>query len=346
MKKRVLSLVLCLIMVFSLFPAFGMSAAATSATGSLDNMVSNKLKVSWTSDDGNDSSGKVTRTNDTAMSAVLAKKSCTTTLTLTNLSSEPQNLSFTYSATANKGTVVIDGYTVVNNSSVSNQDYPAAHSSSWTGELAANSDSAKNHITITLTRNSDSANGSGNYTNLTLSGIEMEEAIPDDIQEGEIYSGGFVYTPKAACADGLQVGDDIDLSQTYYVNVGTESAPDFREVTITKDTYYVEKSGDTYNHYVQKTEKSDGFYGDADPITGWTPITGDGMYYMKDHNTFLQVQSVTGNLTHYAYSNKLIASKSGNEADGLVTGPSESIGGWDTGDTRAIVVERDGTQIR
>ena len=335
MKKRSLSLLLALVMVFSLLPMFNMNAAATSATGSLDNMVSNKLKITWTSDDGNDSSGKVTRTNDTAMTAVLAKKSCTTTLTLTNISDEPQNLSFTFSATANKGTVVIDGYNVVNNSSVSNAKYPDDHASNWSGTLAANTGA----ITITMTRNSDSAGGSGNYTNLTLTNIQMEDATPTDIQEGEIYSSGFVYTPKK---DGLLVGDDIDLSQTYYVQVDGQ----WKEVTISKDTYYtaVANDGADHNDRVVKTQKSDGYYGEPSAVTGWTPITGEGMYYMKDHNTFLPVQAENGTLTHDAYSNKLIAAKSSSPSDGMIVGPGESIGGWNSGESDVIVVDAAGNE--
>lgn len=176
------------------------------------------------------------------------------------------------------------------------------------------------------------------------------------MQEGEIYSGGFVYTPKADYADGLQVGDDIDLSQTYYVNVGTESAPDFREVTITKDTYYTQELNDgaAHNDRVQKVQRSDGnrvgYFGDASPVSGWTPITGDGLYYMKDaesaavHNNFVLVQSENGTLTHDAYSNKLIAAKSGNPSDGMIVGPGESIGGWNSGDSDVIVVDTNGVE--
>lgn len=345
MKKRMLCWLLALVMVFSLMPAFGMNAAAADTAVSVSgSLTDTRITLSaTTSNTGNNAySWSASGNTITGYAAGTGNQytgtDTTTVITITNNSHGKAKISFHYVMTP----------TAENNShyyghmNINGGSDIGGGSSSAVKEDDFISDELEDGQSVTVSLFAYKGAGYGRSVDVTLSSVTLTPVggtNPDDppLNPDDIVDGNFVYSPAQT---GLHVGDDIDLSQTYYVKVDGQ----WKEVSISKDTYYSEKTGDTYNHYVQKTEKSDGFYGDADPITGWTPITGDGMYYMKDHNTFLQVQSVTGKLTHYAYSNKLIASKSDNEADGLVTGPSESIGGWTTGDTTAIVVERDGTQ--
>ncbi len=344
MKKRMLCWLLALVMVFSLLPAFGMNAAAAdTAVSVIGSLTDTRITLSATTSNTGNNAYSWSASGDTITGYAAGTGNqytgtdTTTVITITNNSSGKAKISFHYTMTptAENNSNYYGHMNINGGSDIGGGSSSAVQEDNFvSGEL-------EHGQSVTVSLFAYKGSGYGRRVDVELSRVTLTPVggtNPDDppLNPDDIVDGNFVYSPAQT---GLHVGDDIDLSQTYYVNVDGQ----WKEVSISKDTYYSEKTGDTYNHYVQKTEKSDGFYGDADPITGWTPITGDGMYYMKDHNTFLQVQSVQGNLTHYAYSNKLIASKS-NEADGLVTGPSESIGGWTTGDTTAIVVERDGTQ--
>lgn len=166
---------------------------------------------------------------------------------------------------------------------------------------------------------------------------------------------GYSYQPTDY--HGLKVGADIDLSETYYVNINefdTTKPEDWREVTISKDTYYtpVANDGQAHKDSVVKTPVAgDGIHGKAASVSGWTPVTGEGMYYLldadpanhnKQHNNFVIVTTENGTLEYRAYSNKLIASKSGNESDGMITGPGEGIGNWHTGTSSAYVMDNNG----
>lgn len=331
MKKRMLCWLLALVMVFSLLPTFGMNAAAASDNQTLDGT---SIYVSW-STQGNNSNVTI---SGTTINASVYGGNNTTKITIRNDYTDDRVLSFDYSGKYENSTVTIAGTTVASSTYNGSRDYSGKYPPASSDGVLKSGES----IDIVLSANKNKQT-TINLTNIKLDPVGGETPTTPP-------SGNYEY--HETDYKGLKVGDDIDLSQTYYVNVGTEANPDYREVTITKDTYYtaVADDGADHNDRVAKTQKSDGFYGDPSPLKGWTPITGAGMYYMKDdvgaavHNTFLPVQAENGTLQYDAYSNKLIASKSSRPSDGMIVGPSESIGGWTTGTSDVIVVDEAGNE--
>ena len=109
MKKRLLSLVLCLVMVFSLFPAFGMNAlAADSGTVTL---ADTQLGVSWYV--SYPSNVNYVNGSGTSINASVQGKNQYVTITLTNNSGKDGQLSFDYSGRCKQGKVTVAETTVI-----------------------------------------------------------------------------------------------------------------------------------------------------------------------------------------------------------------------------------------
>lgn len=339
MKKRMLCWLLALVMVFSLLPAFGMTAMATDVPSTY---LPAGVSISYSNVDSLDTS------NSGYLNFKI--KSKTATIEITNTGTGNATITFGYrSIYPSHFQLTVDGETKTVTSSFQTVTSRVLGQNESVKLLVTSDGDYNFSIQRPLTRSASSTPTPSPTPSDDPTPTPSGEPTPTPTTPSG--DGSYTYTPAKS---GLTVGDDIDLSQTYYVNIneGTSNPADWREVSITKDTYYTKVDHDNaaHNDYIQEVTKSDGIYGEADSLTGWTPITGDGMYYMKDaesaavHNNFLQVQSLSGTLPYSSYSNKLIASKSGRPADGLVTGPSESIGGWDTGTTNAIVVDTNGNE--
>ena len=207
MKKRLLSLVLCLVMVFSLFPAFGMNALAADYTLEYSSNGTNTIEV-------------------TGEKTILLR------------------VQRTWAAHS----WVSENQAVV---SLTNED---------SREITVTTHPASTKQTVRVT---DTSNGT-NYVFTIV--VNPDSSTPDDPTPG---TGGY-----QIAYNGLQVGDQIDMSRQYYIKDGNEYKP----VQITNAQYFTEQT------------------------QGWTVQTGVGKYYLPaDASTgtpdsFRLVSNGTGDL--------------------------------------------------
>lgn len=153
--RRFLSMALAVVLVFSLVPAFSLSAYAASS-GTLTGLADTSIGASYTAstDDTTYASWSVQSGTEILGSAAYKSSSCggndhNTTLTLTNNKKETAVLSFTYTLTSS-GTVQVDGTNVTTGSTFSK-------------ELAAG-ESVKIYV---------ASNGSGTSAKITMTNITL-----------------------------------------------------------------------------------------------------------------------------------------------------------------------------
>ena len=372
MKKRLLSLVLCLVMVFSLFPAFGMNALAAQQA-----LPDTPAGVSVTYDD---SLFRKVETFSNYYSFTI-KKNQTAVFTFTNTGADSAQISFRYkSVYASDFTVKINGIsksvsssytpfnsdTLTHNGTVVLEVTPAKDSITFNIEkpIVRNvagdpstmtnpgAQTVKVGATKTVAIGVDHCSVKENGATSSNTGVATVSTSGNNVVITGVSAGTATITVEGVAESGYSKPANIQFEVT--VSEGAQQVVTYNEVTQhnlyvgqtigpnetlkTTEDYYV-KRGD--NYYLVTFTPGDEVYEQTAP-TGWTAKTGVGYFYKTGAEQYYEVNALQGDALYRAFSNKLIASKSGEESDGMITGPDEAIGSWRSGTSNAYVVGEDG----